>query len=492
MTQKNYPFWPLIILSVTLAWLASYFSHGLFPIDETRYVAVAWEMWHRQSFLIPLLNGEHYSHKPPLLFWMIHLGWSLFGVNDWWPRAVPLFFSLGCLGLTAHLCGLLASQQSLAEQTRNKYCAVLILASLWLWTIDSSLLMFDVLLTFFILLALIGAVTAIQTQKQRGWFIYAVGVACGLLTKGPACFLYILSFSGLFIFHQTDKRLKLTGLLLGYTFLGIGLAALWPLTIALTGNTADKVFLYHVLWTQTVHRVANSFAHQHPFWWYLPLLPLLLLPWSVLPATWRIFKNYSALYQNTTMRILCGAILIPIIIFSCISGKQLHYLIPILPLFSLLLAQQQTYTVLTLKKIMIISLALIALAQIFIAGSFYYRYDTQPIGKLLSGYEKQRQPIGFFSGRYAGEFNFSGRLIHPIHSVPRTEIPRWSQKNPDGIVVVSVRTENPSAQQKALYFQPYRGKYLGIWNSQNIIQDPMLAKFLVTSGESGSGKDQVD
>ena len=63
-------------------------------------------MWLRGDFLVPYINGEPYSHKPPLLFWLIHLGWALFGVNDWWPRlvaplcalaAVPLMLRLGAL-----------------------------------------------------------------------------------------------------------------------------------------------------------------------------------------------------------------------------------------------------------------------------------------------------------------------------------------------------------------------------------------------------------
>ncbi|APE30291.1 hypothetical protein BOX17_04590 [Halomonas aestuarii] len=60
----------------------------LMPIDETRYLSVAWEMWQHQSFLVPLLNGEAYSHKPPLLFWLIQLGWWLFGASDWVARLV--------------------------------------------------------------------------------------------------------------------------------------------------------------------------------------------------------------------------------------------------------------------------------------------------------------------------------------------------------------------------------------------------------------------
>ena len=40
------------------------------PVDETRYLAVAWDMWLENHYLVPHLNGEPYSHKPPLLFWL--------------------------------------------------------------------------------------------------------------------------------------------------------------------------------------------------------------------------------------------------------------------------------------------------------------------------------------------------------------------------------------------------------------------------------------
>lgn len=43
------------------------------PVDETRYLSVAWEMRLNHSFVVPLLNGLPYSNKPPLLFWLINL-----------------------------------------------------------------------------------------------------------------------------------------------------------------------------------------------------------------------------------------------------------------------------------------------------------------------------------------------------------------------------------------------------------------------------------
>ena len=68
------------------AWLALLLAglmlRPLTPVDETRAVSVAWEMWQRGDFLVPYLNGQPYSHKPPLLQWCIHLSWLLFGVNE--------------------------------------------------------------------------------------------------------------------------------------------------------------------------------------------------------------------------------------------------------------------------------------------------------------------------------------------------------------------------------------------------------------------------
>lgn len=89
---------PALILS--LLTLVALLSRPMTPIDETRYVSVAWEMWLRDEYLVPFKNGEPYSHKPPLLFWLYDLGWAVFGVNAWWPRLISPLFSLGGLVLT--------------------------------------------------------------------------------------------------------------------------------------------------------------------------------------------------------------------------------------------------------------------------------------------------------------------------------------------------------------------------------------------------------
>ncbi|HYQ72329.1 MAG TPA: glycosyltransferase family 39 protein, partial [Gammaproteobacteria bacterium] len=81
--------WPALGVLWLLVVASALFTRPLLPVDETRYAAVAWEMWARGDFLVPYLNGEPYSHKPPLFFWLIHAGWWLFGASEWVVRLVP-------------------------------------------------------------------------------------------------------------------------------------------------------------------------------------------------------------------------------------------------------------------------------------------------------------------------------------------------------------------------------------------------------------------
>jgi len=155
MTKQNWPIWSLWLLLV----LIPLFNRSVLPVDETRYLAVAWEMWNRGDWLVPYLNGEAYHHKPPLLFWLIHVGWKLFGVNEWWPRLVPGFFSLGSLFLTAHLARQLWPQHPQIAL----WVPLILLSCLW-WSLFTSVVMFDLILAFFTLLGMVALF-----KKSWGW-----------------------------------------------------------------------------------------------------------------------------------------------------------------------------------------------------------------------------------------------------------------------------------------------------------------------------------
>ena len=150
MFKKNH-FNAFVILVTTLYLSFALYGLHFYPIDETRYMSVAWDMWLRGDYLVPHLNGLPYSHKPPLLFWLINLGWHLFGVNDWWPRTIPFFFSLASIFLVKKIA------DKLWDKSKNiGYISTLLLLANSVWAVFSVVLMFDMMLTFFTCLGIFG------------------------------------------------------------------------------------------------------------------------------------------------------------------------------------------------------------------------------------------------------------------------------------------------------------------------------------------------
>jgi 4-amino-4-deoxy-L-arabinose transferase-like glycosyltransferase len=322
--------------------LTAFYTRPLWPVDETRYLAVAWEMWLRGDFLVPYLNGEPYSHKPPLMFWLFQAGWWLFGVNDWWPRLVPPLFALGNLFLTARLARLLWPRQKDQDHENEARYAPLILLGCLVWTFFTTLTLFDMLLTFFTLLGLFGVLHAWRQGGVRGWLILGVAIGLGTLTKGPVVLLHILPAALLAPWWAKNRPINwktwYAGIVIA-VLLGVGIALAWAVPAALAGGPA---YTHAIFWGQTADRIVHSVAHRREWWWYMPLLPAFLFPWSVWPPLWRELKKLWAESHcgavNPGVR-FCLAWLAPVFVaLSVISGKQVQYLLPVFPGFALLIS----------------------------------------------------------------------------------------------------------------------------------------------------------
>ncbi|MGA7949314.1 MAG: glycosyltransferase family 39 protein, partial [Thiobacillaceae bacterium] len=321
-------------LAVFLALLTAVaiFSRPLTPIDETRYVSVAWEMWLRGDAWVPFKNGVPYSDKPPLLLWLYQAGWGLFGVNDWWPRLVSPISSLTCLGLTAML-----GQRLRPERPEVSISAPWILASSLLWILFSTSAMFDVLLTVWVLLGVLGIWMASQGKTIRGFGLLGLAIGMGVLAKGPVILLHVLPLAILAPWWSPGLNWKRWyGAIALAVLAGAAIALAWAIPAGFKGG---EQFRHAIFWGQTANRMVDSFAHRRPFWWYLPLLPVLLYPWTVWPGLWRAGGAAFSTGLSQAMK-FCLAWGVPVFIaFSLISGKQIHYLVPLFPMFALFSAQ---------------------------------------------------------------------------------------------------------------------------------------------------------
>lgn len=324
-----------LLLSLTLM-SATIASRPLLPVDETRYLSVAWEMHERGDYLVSHLNGETYSHKPPLLFWIINVVWQVMGVHETAARFAAPCAALGCLILTGWLANLLWRCGSEAHPSRSLVnSAPLILASMLLWQFFCPLTMFDTLLTCFVLTAHAGILTAAGGSFWFGWILAGISLGLGILTKGPVVLVHVLPAAVLAPWWS-DRRLKLriwySGCL-GAVLLATVMGLSWAIPSAISGGDA---YGRELLLGQTAGRMVSSFAHRRPFWWYFPWLPLCLMPWISYGVVWRgLFR--TRLDQGLRYLICWTAGTTGCL--SAVSGKQIYYLLPLMPAAALLSAR---------------------------------------------------------------------------------------------------------------------------------------------------------
>lgn len=484
--------WPLLALAggVVLGALA---SRPLWPVDETRYAAVAWEMWSRGDFLVPYLNGAPYSHKPPLLFWLMHLGWALFGVNDWWPRLVAPLAALASLALIAQLARRLWPQEA-----QPAVLAPWIAFGSLLWLVFSTLTMFDMLVVLFTLLGLLGVVRAWREGGVRGFVELGVALGLGILAKGPVILLHVLPVALAAPWWALDSRPRWRtwyGGIGAALLLAAAIGLAWAVPAGLAGGAEYRTAIF---WGQTAGRMHESFHHSFPWWWYLALLPLLLFPWSLWPPLWRGLWRLRRAAPQAGVR-FCLAWLVPVfVVLSLVAGKQPHYLLPLFPGAALLaafalahsddtrrdfdaipvalglgaLAAVWIYAVNNPQKFDLASaaglsmapgivMAVCAFAVLFTAHAALSRrvqavvlacvlvlgaafaglldavgptFDLRPLAGRVATLQAQGRPIAHL-GKYHGQLQFLGRLRHPLAVVTEDDLAAWFAQHPDGYLI---------------------------------------------------------
>lgn len=329
--------WPWLPLWAAVALLAI-FSHGPMPLYSTRTLAVAWEMWNQGHWLVPHINGQPYSEKAPLLFWLIQGGWFAFGVNDIWPRVLEVLFG----GVQLVLVSLLARRLFPDRPWMAKAAPWMLLAFGYAFLFGLQI-MYDVLLAVWTLAALLCLTPKSQRSEPR-WLLFGLCVGLGMLTKGPVMLLHVVFpwlLGPLWNDWAGQHRARWYGrgvlaLLLGGTML-----LAWALPAGFSGGEAYRQRLF---FTQTAGRVVDKLAegkdlqnHAEPLWFYLLWLPVMLFPFSGWPRMWVAVAGLRRPLESGLRFALCW-LLPTFIALSLISGKQLYYPLPELGGIALLMA----------------------------------------------------------------------------------------------------------------------------------------------------------
>jgi 4-amino-4-deoxy-L-arabinose transferase-like glycosyltransferase len=333
-----------VLICATL--YACYFSHlgviGFIGPDEPRYAWIARDMMETHDWVTPRLYGKPWFEKPPLFYWAAGLSFKWFGVTEAaarLPSAVSaLLATLAVAWLALRLYG--------AETAR--WLLLLLPTTVGMIGFSHAAatdMPFSAMLTIAMVCAaaLLGLIRNKNTPILRWKRLLALvlfGAFLGLavLAKGPAAI--VLSGGSVFFWALFTKRktdaLRLLHPAAIASFCATALP--WYILCARRNPGFLRVFLIEHNFKRYL---TPEFQHIQPFWFYLPVLLVALLPWSAL-FLWtsvhgaiRLVRTRYA--KESTWLLACWAGFC-VVFFSISQSKLPGYILPALPAIVLILA----------------------------------------------------------------------------------------------------------------------------------------------------------
>ena len=337
----NYSFWPVLLLmgAFFLSLIGTYWFIG--P-EEPRYTRIPEEMADRGDWVVPVLKGQPWMEKPPLLYWGVMGSQYLFGRNTFSARFPSALLALGIMGL---LYWALAGVYG----RRTAFFSSLVLGTAGLFTAFSMANVMDIHLT-----ATAGAGLLLF---WRAWLafegkvphphptllLWGACAAFGLasLAKGLLSLAIPLLVIGPFLALAGGWRHVLHPRLLPGLALFLAVSVPWHMLMV------QREGFHFVLIYFVNHHLARFFTslhhHSQPFFYYLPVLVLGLFPWT--PFLFRVRGLRDSLRQAPedarsagVAFFLCWAVF-PFLFFSASTTKLAGYVLPIFPALAFLTAR---------------------------------------------------------------------------------------------------------------------------------------------------------
>jgi 4-amino-4-deoxy-L-arabinose transferase-like glycosyltransferase len=317
---------PARVLALLALWLLA--TLGLRPQlvpDEGRYANVARDMLLSGDWLVPRLDGLPFFHKPPLLYWLDAAAMQLFGANPFSARIAP---ALGAFAMGAALYLALRRWQG----PRVALTALGVLATAPMFFIGGQYANHDMLVAGCISVAVFGFAAASESGARREWQIGWLGCALALLAKGLIGIVLPLAVVGPWLLARRRWRAVAEGLHPWSWLPALAVAAPWFVAMQLR---FPEFYDYFIVEQHFRRYTQADFNNAQPFWFFLAVLPLLTLPWSL--AAPRALRH--ALAERGPWLALHGWWTVVILLFfSLPNSKLVGYVLPALAPWCALLA----------------------------------------------------------------------------------------------------------------------------------------------------------
>lgn len=325
----DFGFWT--ILSVAVILFFARIRSPLLEPDEARYAEIPRQMLDARSWIIPVLHGQPYCHKPPLLYWLVMASYSIFGVEDWAARLVP------CVSCILMVLVTYGWGRQVNRRAALVGAFILCLSSRFIYF--GRMLTMDSLLSLWVVTALALAHVALRGPLLRRsiWLGSALCCGLGLLTKGPVALVLVIV--PLMIWHGLDRRTARARLVdwMAYGVAAVAIALPWYVAVVWQVPSFAREFF----WTHHVLRFLAPIDHAEPFWFFVPGLVLGMLPWTLLllPLGKHLFRKSAALARRRSVHLgfFLLASLWCVLFFSLGGCKRPSYILPAIPPLALAL-----------------------------------------------------------------------------------------------------------------------------------------------------------
>lgn len=327
VTNKQYLFFLVVALAILLAGVGSY---GFTETSEARYAEISKEMLSSKDYLNPKLLGIFHFHKPPITYYITTLGYRIFGINEFGARFFLQIAIVLQMALVYGMARLLFNERKIA------FASGLVYFAMPLVLISSRNLTTDAYLTTFILGSLYCWQYYTTKGKIVGVYIFYLLVALALLTKGPVALLFILTY--IIVYKAIFKRNSKISIhhILGFVVC-LFLASSWYILVVINNPGLWDYFVTD----QLISRItSHSFNRSKPFWFYIPLIIGLTLPWWWIIS--RNFKRKASIFLNfgREERLLLISSVFLFLIFSVFRTKMVLYILPMFWMLAILIAVQ--------------------------------------------------------------------------------------------------------------------------------------------------------
>lgn len=308
----------LVVVAVVLILLPGLDRQVMVRQQELRVTLTARNMVESGNWLIPEFQGEARLQKPPLMYWITGAAYMIF--NTMRSAFVARLPSVLAVALAA---GLIFYAGGWAQGRRYGLWSVLIFTSTFVFHRYARLGETDTTLMLFTAVSVLAGYRAIERDAHTGSTLLAgLGMALGFMTKGPAAVAVPLLVLGAYTVTRRPLPwrawLKVAVVAVAITTL---VALPWYVYVVTRDAVATEA---EMAVAGELDRLVDSGSHPGPWYYYLYVLPEVLLPWGILfpfALVHAIRRGRRRGLQRLALIWLCAGF----VLLSVIHQKQEHY-----------------------------------------------------------------------------------------------------------------------------------------------------------------------